>query len=96
MIFLELKLHFGLAASAERVNANEARKTKAMICGIRGIRGIADAIGLTAPIAVTKSGGEGGGSEKCVRNGFEKSYAGPWDFHVTAEKAMQWRTWRER
>jgi hypothetical protein len=35
-------------------------------------------------------------SEKCLRNGFEKSNAGPWDFHVTAEKAMQSRTWLER
>jgi TIR domain len=33
--------------------------------------------------------------EKCLRNGFEKSNFGPWDFHVTAEKAMQSRTWLE-
>jgi Transposase DDE domain group 1 len=59
-------------------------------------RGAFDAIGLATPIAVTKSGAEGGGSEKCLRNGFEKSNAGPWDFHVTAEKAMQPRTWLER
>jgi hypothetical protein len=33
--------------------------------------------------------------EKCLRNGFEKSNFGPWDFHLTAEKAMQSRTWLE-
>jgi hypothetical protein len=33
--------------------------------------------------------------KKCLRNGFEKSNPGPWDFHVTAEKAMQPGTWLE-
>jgi len=58
--------------------------------------GAVDAIGLATLIAVTNSGAEGGGSEKRLRNGFEKSNAGPWDFHVTAEKAMQSRTWLQR
>ena len=31
----------------------------------------------------------------CLRNGFEKPNFGPWDFQVTAEKAMQSRTWLE-
>jgi len=31
----------------------------------------------------------------CLRNGFEKPSFGPWDFQVTAEKAMQSRTWLE-
>jgi hypothetical protein len=30
-----------------------------------------------------------------LRNGFEKPNLGPWDFQVTAEKAMQSRTWLE-
>jgi hypothetical protein len=59
-------------------------------------RGAADAIGLATTIAVTKSVAEGGGSEKCLRNGFEKSNFVPWDLHVTAEEPMQSRTWLER
>jgi hypothetical protein len=31
----------------------------------------------------------------CLRKGFDKSNFGPWDFHVTAEKAMQSKTWLE-
>jgi hypothetical protein len=33
--------------------------------------------------------------EKCLRNGLEKSNGGTWDFHMAAEKAMQFRTWQE-
>ena len=31
----------------------------------------------------------------CLRNGFEKPNFEPWDFQVSAEKAMQSRTWLE-